>query len=119
MAQHKSIAGMPAAARPRERLERVGLHRLRDAELMALLIGSGTRTASSLELGRLILKRLGGPAGVQAAGAKALREVPGVGAALAARIAAAMELARRGGAASGGLGQRACGDGASAAVSRP
>jgi len=96
MAQHTSIADMPAAARPRERFQRLGPGRLRDAELLALVIGSGTRTASSLELARLILKRLGGPGGVWAAGADRLQDIPGVGAALAARIAAAMELARRG-----------------------
>ncbi|NKX55251.1 UPF0758 domain-containing protein [Arthrobacter mobilis] len=96
MAQHISITQLPASSRPRERLQRVGLQKLRDAELLALLIGTGTRTASSLELGRLILKRLGGPPGVCAAGPAELQEIPGVGPALAARIAAAMELARRG-----------------------
>jgi DNA repair protein RadC len=109
MTQHTSIADLPAANRPRERLERVGVHRLRDAELMALVIGSGTRTASSLELGRLILKRLGGPGGVREAAPEALQEVPGVGAALAARIAAAMELARRGAGPDGPDQRRAAG----------
>src|SRR3954452_23907029 len=96
MTRHTSIADMPAAARPRERLQCLGPGRLRDAELLALVIGSGTRSTSSLELARLILKRLGGPGGVRAAGADQLQAIPGVGAALAARIAAAMELARRG-----------------------
>ncbi|NKX50613.1 hypothetical protein HER39_08535 [Arthrobacter deserti] len=96
MAQHRKITDLPAAARPRERLGRVGAGRLRDAELVALIIGSGTRKAGSLDLGRLILKRLGGPQGVRAAAPEELQQVPGVGPALAARIAAAMELARRG-----------------------
>src|SRR3954465_5171074 len=96
MTPHPSIADMPAAARPRARLQRLGPGRLRDAELLALVIGSGTRTTTSLELGRLILKQLGGRGGVRVAGAEQLQDIPGVGAALAARIAAAMELARRG-----------------------
>lgn len=97
MSSHTSIAEMPEEDRPRERLARRGMRRLRDAEVVALVIGSGTRTASSLELGRLILKRLGGPAGLQRASAGDLLAIPGVGEALAARLAGAMELARRAG----------------------
>ncbi|MCG2623573.1 hypothetical protein LVY72_16875 [Arthrobacter sp. I2-34] len=96
MTRHTSIADLPAAARPRERLQRLGPGRLRDSELLALVIGSGNRTTSSLELARLILKRLGGPCGVRAAAPERLQDIPGVGAALAARITAAMELAGRG-----------------------
>ena len=88
---------MQAEDRPRERMARMGIRRLRNAEVLALVIGSGTRDASSLELARSILKRLGGPAGLQLADPGELQEVPGVGAALAARIAGAMELARRAG----------------------
>jgi DNA repair protein RadC len=120
MTRHTSIADMPAAARPRERLQRLGPGRLRDAELLALVIGSGTRTTSSLELARLILKQLGGPGGLRVAGTEQLQDIPGVGAALAARVAAAMELARRGapgpeGSAAGGPP----GPDASAAGARP
>jgi DNA repair protein RadC len=92
---HLAIAQMQAEDRPRERMARMGIRRLRDAEVLALVIGSGTRDASSLELAQSILKRLGGPAGLQLADAGELQEVPGVGAALAARIVGAMELARR------------------------
>jgi DNA repair protein RadC len=86
---------MQAEDRPRERMARMGIRRLRDAEVLALVIGSGTRDASSLELAQSILKRLGGVAGLQLADPGELQEVPGVGAALAARIAGAMELSRR------------------------
>lgn len=95
MKTHTSIADMEATDRPREKMARIGIRRLRDAEVLALVIGSGTREASSLELGRLILKKTGGPSGLLAAEAEALRQIPGVGAALAARLAGAMELARR------------------------
>jgi DNA repair protein RadC len=95
MKTHTSIADMEATDRPREKMARLGIRRLKDAEVLALVIGSGTREASSLELGQLILKKAGGPAGLLAADAEALKQIPGVGAALAARLAGAMELARR------------------------
>jgi DNA repair protein RadC len=95
MKTHTSIADMEATDRPREKMARLGMRRLKDAEVLALVIGSGTREASSLELGQLILKKAGGPAGLLAADADELRRIPGMGAALAARLAGAMELARR------------------------
>ncbi|HXF01861.1 MAG TPA: UPF0758 domain-containing protein [Arthrobacter sp.] len=95
MNSHTSIAEMPEEDRPRERLARVGMRRLRDAEVMALVVGSGSRTASSVELAQLVLKKLGGPAGLRQASVEELLSMPGVGGALAARIAGAMELARR------------------------
>ncbi|MGW6172680.1 UPF0758 domain-containing protein [Arthrobacter sp. NPDC055138] len=95
MNSHTSIAEMPEEDRPRERLARFGMRRLRDAEVMALVVGSGSRTASSIELAHVVLKKLGGPAGLRQASVEDLLAVPGVGGALAARIAGAMELARR------------------------
>ncbi|EMY33320.1 DNA repair protein RadC, partial [Arthrobacter crystallopoietes BAB-32] len=78
MRTHTPIAQLEARDRPREKMSRVGVRRLRDAECLALVIGSGTREASSLELGQLILKKTGGPAGLMAADAEALRRIPGV-----------------------------------------
>jgi DNA repair protein RadC len=95
MNSHTSIAEMPEEDRPRERLARIGVRRLRDAEVMALVVGSGSRSASSVELAQVVLKKLGGPAGLRQASVEDLLAVPGVGGALAARIAGAMELARR------------------------
>jgi DNA repair protein RadC len=95
MNTHTPIAAMEAEDRPREKMARIGIRRLKDAEVVALVIGSGTRQTSSLELGQLILRKAGGPVGLADADADALRRIPGVGAALAARLAAAMELARR------------------------
>ncbi|TJY69811.1 hypothetical protein E4J89_08875 [Arthrobacter sp. CAU 1506] len=95
MNSHTSIAEMPEEDRPRERLARFGMRRLRDAEVMALVVGSGSRTASSVELAQAVLKKLGGPAGLRHATVEELLAVPGVGGALASRIAGAMELARR------------------------
>jgi DNA repair protein RadC len=95
MKTHSNIADMAEEDRPRERLLRVGLRQLQDAEVLALVIGSGTRGLSSLELAGLVLKELGGPAGLQSVSVERLQDIGGVGPALAMRIAGAMELARR------------------------
>lgn len=73
----------------------VGVRRLRDAEVLAIIIGSGGRGRSSLELAQALLKQFGGTAGLSIASVDELQEADGVGQALAMRIAASMELARR------------------------
>lgn len=86
---------MPADERPRERFNLVGPRRLKDAEVLAIIIGSGVRGCSSLELAQSLLKTFGGPVGLAAASVQELQRAEGVGEALATRIAAANELARR------------------------
>jgi DNA repair protein RadC len=78
--------------RPRERLARLGADALTDAELVALLLGSGTRGASALDLARDALATRGGLAGLVAAGARRPR---GFGSARHARLTAGVEIARR------------------------
>ncbi len=73
----------------------LGPRRLRNEELLAIVIGSGTRSASSLDLARTILKRTSGPAGLAQASLAALLETEGVGPAVAMRIVAGCELNRR------------------------
>lgn len=90
------IRAWPPADRPRERLRHVGGRHLSVRELLALVIGSGGRAGSAFQLADGILARAGGSlrrlAGLDPA---ALEGVPGVGAAAAARVAAALELGRR------------------------
>ncbi len=96
MKEHTAIAQMPAEDRPRERLLRLGPGRIRDAELLAIVIGSGSRGCSSLELARRILKSTSGTGALNAVTVEQLLEVEGVGPALAMRVVAAGELFRRG-----------------------
>lgn len=95
MKPHTPISALAAQDRPRERLLALGPRRLRSEELLAIIIGSGTRRASSLELARLILKTSSGPAGLPKATMKALLELEGIGPAVAMRIVAGCELNRR------------------------
>ena len=81
--------------RPREKLERLGAAGLGDNELLALVIGSGSRDADALGLANGLLMRAGGLHGLPRLGPGDLRDVPGVGPARAAQILAAVELGRR------------------------
>jgi len=82
--------------RPREKVMANGVQILSDAELLAILLGSGTRQMTAVELARLILKRTGN--NLQLLGRKEIGEltrIKGVGPAKAITIQAALELGRR------------------------
>ena len=90
-----SMAELPLAERPRERLLAQGPAALSDAELVALFLGAGMRGKSALDLARELLARFGRVSRLLSATVRELDAVPGVGAARYAQIAAVMELARR------------------------
>lgn len=84
---------MQPSERPRERLAAQGPGALTDAELVALVLGTGVRGATALDVARAALSRHGGLAGLIAAGTRA--GIRGIGAARHAQLAAGVELARR------------------------
>ena len=87
------IADMPLDERPRERLMMHGSRTLSNTELLALVIGTGTRGKSAMSVARELLRD-----GVWQLGRRdvaELAQVSGVGTAKATRIAAAFELSRR------------------------
>lgn len=90
-----TIADLDVESRPRERLVRLGRSALSDAELVALLLGSGTSGANAVDLARHLLTRHGGPAGVASLDVHSLAATGGIGPAKAARVVAAFELGRR------------------------
>lgn len=81
--------------RPREKLARVGAASLGDNELLALVLGAGTRSRDSLALADAVLNHAGGLHGLARCGAGDLERVSGVGPARGARIRASVELGRR------------------------
>lgn len=89
-----TIAALPAAERPRERFARHGPTSLSTAELLAIVIGSGTRGASAVDVGRRLLVRFGAD-GLGHASVEEMCQVPGCGPARAIAIKAAVELGRR------------------------
>lgn len=89
-----AISDWPAAERPRERLLANGAQALSDAELLAVLLRTGTRGKSAVELARGLLSEFQGLSGLLGAGER-LARVKGLGTAKRAQFAAVVELARR------------------------
>ncbi|HMC77593.1 MAG TPA: DNA repair protein RadC [Vicinamibacterales bacterium] len=81
--------------RPREKLERVGPAGLGDNELLAIVLGHGVPRAGALELANAVLDTAGGLHGLARVTTDDLRRVPGIGAARASQIIAAIEAGRR------------------------
>lgn len=85
----------PAGEGPREKLVLRGARALSDAELLALILRTGVRGRSVVELAGDLLQRYGGLVGVMAADARQLQQEPGIGPAKYVQLQASMELARR------------------------
>jgi len=82
--------------RPRERLWNKGPSSLSDAELIAILIGSGTKNASAVDLARELLALAGNNlASLGKLTADEIKKLKGIGNARAVTIVAALELGRR------------------------
>lgn len=88
-----TIKNMPECERPREKLQAKGPEALSDLELLAILLGSGTKGHDVMKVAGRILKALdGNPNQVSL---KELQKIEGVGLAKATLIAASLEFARR------------------------
>lgn len=90
-----SIKDLPQDERPRERLVAKGPQALSDAELLAILLRSGTSSESAVGLAQRLLTKFGDFRQLGNMTAEELRKVKGIGLAKAAEIKAAMEIARR------------------------
>jgi DNA repair protein RadC len=93
-----TICDWPAAERPRERLLSQGAATLSDAELLAILLRTGVKGKSAVDLARELLARFGGVNGLLSCcerSAAQLAEIKGLGGAKSAQLGAALELARR------------------------
>jgi len=90
-----AISNWPPNERPRERLKDKGAIALSDAELLALLLGTGSSNENVVEFARRILSNHGGLEKLASSGLGALSQTRGVGIAKASRILAALELGLR------------------------
>ena len=91
-----SLKDLPADARPREKLLARGPGALSDAELLALLLRTGTAGRGVLQMAQEVLQTFGGITGLLHAGADDLKRVKGLGgSAKRAELMAVLELARR------------------------
>ncbi len=89
------LKDIPADARPREKLLASGAASLADAELIALLLRTGLKGTSVLQLAQQMLDQFGGIPGLLRAQAADLQRIKGLGPAKRAEIAAVLEIARR------------------------
>ena len=89
-----SIRDWPEGERPREKLLARGSAALSDAELLAVLLGSGSRGKDAIALGRELLINAGSLSALLSRPEQQIR-AGGLGPAKRARIVAALELARR------------------------
>lgn len=94
--QYSGIKGWSEDDRPREKLMKKGVQALSDAELIAILLGSGTRELSAVDLSRNILASASNNINELAkCGIKDLTKIKGIGEAKAITIISALELGRR------------------------
>lgn len=89
------ISDWPVSERPRERLLAHGAERLSDAELLAILLRTGCKGSSALDLARTLLGEFGSLQTMLHSPPRRLQAAHGLGQAKAAQLAAALELARR------------------------
>ena len=89
------MKALPVNDRPREKLLRLGAAGLGDNELVAIVVGSGSRRGNALILANEILENAGGLHGIPRISIDDLRRLDGMGTAKAAQVLAAVELGRR------------------------
>ncbi|MCH7345110.1 DNA repair protein RadC [Pelomonas sp. CA6] len=90
-----SFQTLPIDSRPREKLLAHGAGSLADAELLALLLRTGSAGQTVLQLAQALLDQFGGLTGLLRADAHRLGMVKGLGPAKRAEIAAVLEIAQR------------------------
>jgi len=89
------IRDVPASERPRERMIQYGAESLSNAELLAILLRTGTAEESVMSLACRILNQVGELRGLKAITYDELIKIRGIGPAKALQIAAGLELGKR------------------------
>ncbi|RDV23947.1 JAB domain-containing protein [Alteromonas aestuariivivens] len=89
------VKDWPAEERPREKLIRQGVEQMSDAELLAVLFGSGQRGCSVVSFARRLLGQFGSLRRLLSASAADLCRVEGIGPARYCQLQVVLEMARR------------------------
>src|SRR5947208_10921371 len=92
---HTTVRELPSNERPRERLEHFGPQALSLAELLAIILRTGTRGDNALELANKLLAKYGGLPGLVRADFRELCAEHGMGEAKSPQVQAALEIGRR------------------------
>jgi DNA repair protein RadC len=87
---------LPVSERPREKIKSLGTRGVSNAELLAILIGSGTEKESAISLAQRVLSlEKGGLSALADYEVEEFMQVKGIGLAKASRLVSALELGRR------------------------
>jgi DNA repair protein RadC len=89
------IKELPDSERPRERLMEKGADALRHAELIAILLRTGTKGVSAIQVAEQVLKKFSSLDSLSRATIAELRQVKGIGRDKAIALKSAFTLARR------------------------
>jgi DNA repair protein RadC len=89
------IKDWPAAERPREKLNALGLRSLSDSELLALFVRTGIPGRTAVDIGRTLIERFGSLGELLGASQTTLKTIKGLGPAKIAQLRAISELVRR------------------------
>ncbi len=89
------LRDLPAGERPRERLRERGATYLSNAELIAILLRTGTAAENVVDLANRLLSTFGGLGGLSKASFEELAAIHGMGEAKTAQLKAALELGLR------------------------
>lgn len=89
------IKDLPQHERPRERLRDFGPGALSNAELLAILLRTGTASATAIELAAGLLSRYGSLGKIAGLSVAELSRAHGMGMAKSAQVLAALEMGRR------------------------
>lgn len=90
-----SVLLLPQEERPRERLLRYGPETLSAAELIAIVLGSGTKSSPVLQLAQEVVTRFGGLPQLAEATVQELCQIKGIGQAKAIQLRAVFNLGLR------------------------
>lgn len=90
-----SLKQWPQAEQPREKLARQSPRSLSDAELIAILLGAGSRGGTAIDIARALLQKHGGLRAIYGCSVKLLCEQHGIGLSRAVTLHAAFELGVR------------------------
>ena len=91
----KNIKEWPPHERPRERLLSLGSNALSDVELLSIVIGSGGKFSSVIEIARMLMEHFGGLRQILEAYYSEITSCKGVGQVCFTRLQATVEIVRR------------------------
>lgn len=92
----RTIKDLPEDERPREKLLKFGADKLSDVELLAILLRTGTKGKSAIEMAKEILRSANGTfKGLAGKEISEITKIPGVKNAKVITVAAALEISRR------------------------